>query len=169
MPFAGDPVYASDVETIEDYTTERPLVRLVQQANQSIPDATLTALTFGAGSEEIETTAGFHDTVTNNSRITPTVAGYYRFSGVYHTGIPTTLVSIDASFRKNGVTSIPSGTRGFSGSALAQAAMASCIQSMNGTTDYMELMAFQDSAGAANTNVSSRFTSFFECEFLRPL
>jgi hypothetical protein len=160
---AGDKAYWSDVAN----AINPPLVRLVQQAGQSIPDATQTALTFGAGSEDIDT-HGFHDTVTNNTRITPNVAGYYEFRGVYYTGAPTTPVSIDASFRKNGSTSIPSGERVNSG-AIATGVMATCTQPMNGSTDYMEFMAFQDSSGAVNTNVSARFTSYVECEYIRPL
>lgn len=53
--------------------------------------------------------------------------------------------------------------------AIAQSRSAGCIQAFNGSSDYMELMGFQDSSGAVNTNVSSRFTSFLEWKYLRPL
>jgi hypothetical protein len=140
----------------------------VQQSVQSIPDNTITALTFGASSEDIDT-HGFHDTASNTSRITPTVAGYYRFYGVYYCGTISVPVTIDASFRKNGATTIASGGKSPEAGTAAKSVTASCIQSMNGSTDYMEFMALQDSAGATNTNVSARFTSIFECEFIRPL
>src|SRR4051812_6538784 len=81
MVAAGDPVESADITTITDYTTGKPLVRLTQQAAQSIA-TTNTAITFGASSEDIDT-HGFHDTVTNNTRVTPTVAGYYRISATY--------------------------------------------------------------------------------------
>jgi len=165
---AGATVDATDITDLQGKTTGKPIGRLVQQAAQSIPDATVTALTFGAGSEEFDT-HGQHDTSTNPSRITPNLAGYYRFTGVYYTATMSTPVSIDASFRKNGSGSIASGGRYIPSSGTAQGVLATCTQPMNGTTDYIEFMAFQDSAGAVNTNVAGRFTSWLEWEFVRPL
>lgn len=165
MVSPGAKTYADDINDIADATTSRPLVRMIQTVAQSIPDATLTALTFST--EEIDT-HGFHDTGSNTSRITPNVAGYYRFTGTYMSGVPTTLVSVDCSLRKNGSTSFAPGSRGQAG-AIAQSQPTTAIISCNGTTDYVELMAFQDSSGAVSSNVSSRFSSVFECEFLRPL
>src|SRR3982750_3036163 len=94
MVAAGDIVYASDVQTVKDYTTGRPLVRLIQQVAQSVTSQVTpaTAVTFGASSESIDT-HGFHDTVTNNTRITPNIAGYYRATGiVWLAGATTTQV-----------------------------------------------------------------------------
>jgi hypothetical protein len=157
---AGAKIIAADIP-LENY----PVGRMVQAVAQSIPDATITALTFTT--EDFDT-HGQHDPVTNNSRITPNVAGYYEFHGVYYTAAPTTPANMDAFFRKNGTGSQASGDRGNDG-ALAQSRAAHITQPMNGTTDYMELCAFQDSAGATNSNVSARFTSYVEWKYLRPL
>lgn len=165
MVSPGAKTYADDINDVIDATTDKPLVRMVQTVAQSIPDNTQTALTFTT--EEIDT-HGFHDTGSNTSRITPTVAGYYRFTGTYMSGVPTTLVSIDCSLRKNGGTAAAPGNRGQAG-AIAQSQSSTAIFTCNGTTDYVEVVALQDSSGAVNTNVSSRFSSVFECEFLRPL
>lgn len=157
---AGNKIIASDIP-LENY----PVGRMVQAAAQSIPDATATALTWTA--EDFDT-HGFHDNVTNNSRITViSNPGYYEFSGTYYSSTPTTLANIDAFFRKNGTGSITSGDRGNEG-GIAQSKSARCMQPMN-VNDYIELMGQQDSAGAVNTNVSSRFTSFVEWKYLRPL
>jgi hypothetical protein len=138
---------------------------MVQAVAQSIPDNVATALTFTV--EEFDTD-GFHDNAVNNTRITVVARpGYYEFRGCYYSAAPTTLVSMDAFFRKNGVTSIASGDRGNDG-AIAQSKSASCIQLM-ALNDYVEFMALQDSAAAVLTNVSSRFTSYFEWKYLRPL
>jgi len=163
---AGAITYADDINDIADATTGKPLVRLVQTVAQSIPDATLTALTFSG--EDIDT-HGFHDTGSNTARITPTMAGYYRFTGTYFTAAPTTLANMDASLRKNGSTSIAPGPRGSATGNIAQSQSCTAMVSCNGTTDYVELLAFQDSTGAVNSNVSQRFSSVFECEFIRPL
>jgi len=157
---AGAKIIAADIP-IEEY----PLGRCVQAVAQSIPDAVVTPLTFTT--EEYDT-HGQHDPVTNNSRHTPNVPGYYEYHGAYYSAAPTTLANMDAFFRKNGAGSQPSGDRGNDG-AIAQSKSAHITQPMNGTTDYMELCAFQDSAGATNTNVSARFTSYMEWKYLRPL
>lgn len=157
---AGDKVYWSDIDDI----IAAPVGRLVQAVAQSIPDAVATALTWTT--EDFDT-HGFHDPTANNTRISPTVDGYYDFRAVYYTGAPTTLVTLDVHFRKNGAGSIASGLRGNAGS-IAQSVSAFCLQPMS-VGDYMDVMAFQDSAGAVNSNVSSRFTSFVEWRFVRPL
>lgn len=162
---AGDEITWADLSAISDLTVSRPLVRLVQTVAQSIPDNTATAITFTT--EDIDT-HNFHDTGSNTARITPTVAGYYTFRGTYFSGVPTTLVSIDASIRKNGATSFAPGPRGNAG-AIAQSQSTIAYIAMDGITDYCELMALQDSSGAVNTNVSSRFSSVFECIFERSL
>lgn len=175
VPVSGQPISSAeygirvrdaiiDLDARVSPILAKPLVRLVQAAAQSIPDNTSTALMFGAGSEEIDT-HGFHDTTTNNSRITPTIAGYYRFHGNYQSGTPTTLVVINVFFSKNG-SAIPPTGRGNNG-ALTQSQSVTGIIFCNGTTDYVQLTALQDSAGAVNTNVITPFISVFECEFLR--
>jgi len=156
----GDRILASTVNDIIKYGLNRALVRLVQTAAQSIPDATLTALTF-TGAEDIDV-YGFHDPTTNSSRITPNIPGTYLFFGSYFTAVPTTPVNIDCSIRKNAATVTATGNRDVLG-ALASSQYAQGIFDMNGSTDYAELIGFQDSSGAVNTNVSLRFSSHFSC------
>lgn len=159
---SGDIILSSTINDIIQYAMNPALVRLVQSAAQSIPDATLTALTF-TGTEDIDV-YGFHDPSTNSSRITPNIPGTYLFFGSYYTGAATTPVSIDCSVRKNG-SSVATGNRDTL-QTIAESQSAEGIFDMNGTTDYVELVAFQDSSGAVNSNVSSRFTSHFSCILL---
>ena len=165
MVAAGDEIVAADITEIEDLTIRKPLVRMVQTVAQSIPDATVTAMTFTT--EDIDT-HGFHDTVTNNTRITPNVAGYYTIRGAYFSAAPTTLVDFDCSLRKNGSTSLAPGNRGNAGGIVQSQACATLV-SFNGSTDYVELMAQQNSSGAVLSNVSVRFSSVFEAIFERSL
>lgn len=172
MPAAGEPIFIADILKIINASSARPIVRCVANAQQSIPDAVITALSFGA---EDWDTNGFHDPVTNNSRITPNIAGYYRFSGTFFIGPRTDFATIDASLRKNAAAApiAPAERKIFAiaASQASNALSASCTAQvlMNGTTDYMELCGFQDNAAnvAVLTNQSQRFTSVFECELLR--
>lgn len=172
MPFAGDPVYASDVETIADYTTQRPLVRLIQQAAQSIPHNTNTAVTFGAGSEDIDT-HNFHDVTTNPSRVKPTIAGYYRCRATTLHGSRTDYTAINGWIRKNGTGNLaPAHRYGPSTSSTqVQTTIAEAIVACDGVTDYVESVVLQGNTAAVaqSTNLSSQFSSVFEVEFLRPL
>ena len=165
MPSTGDEIVASDVTAISDLTVSRPIVRMVQTVAQSIPDATVTALTFTT--EDIDT-HGFHDNSTNNPRITPNTAGYYDVRGTYFTATSTSPVSQDCHLRQNGSGQIAPAERGISGT-IAQSQSTRALLAFNGTTDYVELMAFQDTSGAVNSNVASRFSSTFECIFVRSL
>ena len=160
----GDRILASTINDIIQYGLNRPTVRLVQSAAQSMPDNTQTALTF-TGTEDIDT-HGFHDPTTNSSRITPNVAGLYVFWGAYYTGAATTPVSIDCCLRKNAATATATGSRDTLGT-IATSSWAEAVFEMNGTTDYVELVGLQDSSGAVNSNVSLRFTSHFSCYLLR--
>lgn len=156
----GDLITAS----LLDLALNPPTVKLVQQTGQSIPDNVATALTFGTGSTVIDT-HGFHDESTNNTRITPNVAGRYRFFGCYFDDGMTTPVSRSAILRLNGTTNIAPGPRDV-GAAITSSKEATAIQEMNGTTDYVELLGQQDSAGASTSNVSLQQSSVFECEFI---
>jgi hypothetical protein len=167
---AGGPVQSADVTALAALTTGRPLVRLVQQATQSLADNTVTALTFGAGSEVFDT-HGFHDVVTNNTRITPSVAGYYRAVGALWIPNATTTASMEARINKNGTVQQIGRTKPDTANAIGSSVTVECIVSMNGTTDYVELAGMQDDTGgtARSTSVSTGFSSTFELEFLRPL
>lgn len=143
----------------------KPLGRLVQGTAQSLADATRVAITFGTGSTVIDTHA-YHSESVNNTRVTPTQAGYYRFSGTGFWAAQTTPASTDVTLRLNGTTALPSAWRG-SGGTVAGSGFAQVEQLMNGSTDYIELTINQDSSGAVNSNVSVNFTSSLEWEFLR--
>jgi len=161
MVATGDEINAEDITDIEDLTFRAPGVRLVQSVAQSIPDNTATAITFTT--EDLDPNS-FHDPVTNNTRITPTVAGWYRFNGTYFSATITTPVLFATYLRKNNASTIPPGYRGISTNSSPSVACEALIE-MNGSTDYVELVALQDSAGATNTAVSAYIACVFECEY----
>lgn len=170
---AGGPTNLADFQAILNATVSKPLVRLVQQAAQSLASDTDTAITFGASSEDVDT-HGFHDTGSNTSRITPSVAGWYRLSGTVWLTATTDVISFYASIGKNG-TIVASRNRlvlpSTATASVARSHAVNVMQQANGSTDYFELFGRQLKAAAAalNTNVSGSFSCSLECEFLRPL
>lgn len=166
---AGGIVQSVDITAVTALTTARPLVRLIQQASQSFAASTSAALTFGSGSEDIDT-HNFHDPSSNTSRITPTVAGYYRVSAtLWLTTSTINNVNFQVFVAKNG-SIIPPGYRlNFTGGSAVRSVSCSSIVSANGTTDYFEAIGQQATAGAISTQVGGGVNSVMEAEFLRPL
>lgn len=162
---AGQIVDDGDFTTIAQSSSERPIGRLVQSVAQALADNTQVAVTYAA---EDWDTHGFHSTVTNNTRVTPNVPGYYRFYVTTSYEGQTTPVLSDVLLRKNGSIAIAPGDRG---PGLTATFLQSCTAQieMNGTTDYVEHITRQDSAGSDNTVVSFQWTSVMEWEKVRDL
>jgi|ERR1700754_10862 len=159
---AGDIIFWSDVAD----AIRPPVVRLTQQAAQSLANAANGAITFGAGSEDIDT-HGFHDTTTNTSRITPTKAGRYRVKGTVALSAQNTVSLFAVFIGKNG-TSVQPFSRSKPGvvSTSTLSHDAEAIVELNGTTDYVEVYANQTSGGALNTQASGGVNSTLELEYI---
>lgn len=164
----GQPILADDVEAplveLYSYTLDKPVGRIVQGSAQTLNDGVDTAVTF-ASADEIDT-HGFHNPASNNSRVTPNVEGYYRFFGTVAFDAQTTGVTSECWFRLNGSTPKAPASRDV-GSAQDHTRHTTIMQYMNGTTDYVELIASQNSAGADTTNVDVQYTSVLEWELIR--
>lgn len=132
------------------FLTAPPIFQAWQSAAQSIPTGTVTAV--GMNTTDVDSYAG-HSNVTNNSRYTPTVPGWYLFVGSVSLVQNATSNRL-AEFRKNG------------GSSAVNLGQADCLTPdtnnpatvrtlamllCNGTTDYVELYAYQTSGIALNT------------------
>lgn len=185
LPVAGQPNSASlfgravrdaindldaRMSALEGFTTGKPIGMIVQVATQSLSNNVGAALQFAAA--DIIDTHAQHDIVTNNTRITPNVAGYYRFFGVlYHAG-RTDFTARSCWFQKNGSVNSPFGDRQDNLVNSVNVALATeTMQSMNGTTDYVEFMALQANTGAASvlTQNSTQFASGVMWEYVRGL
>lgn len=164
MVASGDEINASDITSLEDLTIRAPMCRLVQSGVQSIANNVGTALTFTT--EDFDP-YNFHDSVTNTTRILPTVAGWYRFHGTYFSSTFTSPTLFAVYLRKNGAT-IPPGMRAlYSAAVVSPGVNCTALIEMNGTSDYVELIALQASSGATNTAVSAYIASTFECKLER--
>jgi hypothetical protein len=166
---AGGRIFASDILAIIAGTTGKPVCRLIQQSAQSLTDNTEAALTFGAGSEAVDS-HGFHDTSVNPSRITPNKAGWYTLRGILTVPALATYASIQVAIRKNGA-NIPSVIReGPNATASSRSVQVAILEQANGTTDYFEVAGYQDNTANSAQNTPSTGGSFscvFECVFER--
>jgi hypothetical protein len=159
MP-AGDPVYADEVESSE----QAPIGRCVASIAQALADNVSVAI--GFTTEEFDS-HGQHSTSSNSQRVTPNVPGIYRFDGtVWFEGQVGPVLS-DVSFRLNGITYMAGvGTPGFT----TQFSLSTTLLiPMNGTTDYVELVARQNSNTADNTYFLSFLASTLQWKRERAL
>lgn len=142
----------------------RHVGRAYATSGQSLADATWTAITL---QDESFDTGNFHSTSSNQSRVTPSVAGYYRFTGTGSFESQSTGVGLDVGIRKNGSDFQGSPVR-IPGTTTIAAQQVSVIVSMNGSSDYCELVMRQDSAGSDNTQINDPFRPTLEWEYIGP-
>jgi hypothetical protein len=140
--------YGSDVTDSVTFLTNPPVFQAYQSAAQSIGNATLAAA--GLNTTVVDSYGG-HSNVTNNSRYTPTAAGYYLVLGQVGYAVSAAGNRL-ALFYKNGV-AVPVGQSGvFTPTAANFGIVPACsLIFCNGSTDYIELFAYQTSGGALNT------------------
>jgi len=133
-----------------------PSARVYGSANQSIADSSTVALAFN--SERYDTDS-MHDTATNNTRLTCNTTGTYSITGSVQFAANATgrrLIQV----RINGATVIA--TAGFntvSGSFNTDIVVTTDYQLS--ATDYVELVAFQNSGGALNVLATSNYSPEF--------
>lgn len=133
-----------------------PYVHLYQSSTgtQTIANTTPTAITFNAEVIDNPSGSGFHSTVSNTSRVTPTVAGrYFLMGGVCFPAAGTG--SFNAQFRKNGAVVLGAATyqdkQLYTSGFVALSAQCTATLVANGTTDYFELFTNQNSGGNLTT------------------
>lgn len=158
--------------TISTNTSDKSArVRLVAQSAQSIAHNTAVAIQFGASSEVLDL-KGWHDVTTNNSRVTPNIAGWYECWGTVALGGRTDYTNESAWIRTAGVNNMaPAGktvisTTQLNGTVMIQVPVVTVY--LNGSTDYVELVV-QHSNGASaaqNTALSGQFASVLEMKLV---
>lgn len=164
---AGQIALDSDFAAITAASSLKPICQVYLSVAQSIPDNTLTALTFGAENFDSH---GFHSTSVNPSRVTPTVAGIYRVTGTLFMTGGTDYNQIRTMARKNGATQFaPAGAMGNLTNAQGHGVNFTTMIEFNGTTDYVEMCVLQDNTAntARNALTSNPYITMFELEYLR--
>ena len=120
----------------------------------SIANSSFTKILFNT--EEFDTNNNFA-----SSRFTPTVAGYYQINAA--TGLPyiTAIISIF----KNG-TEYKRGIQNSGATNNVGGVIVSSLVFLNGSTDYVEIFAFQNS-GISQTNSADSQTTYFNGAMMR--
>src|SRR5262245_53472431 len=134
-----------------------PRVRVLKSAVQSLTNNTFEALTFNTESFDSH---GMHDTATNNSRITPNKAGLYWVKGQVSFASNAT-GHRDARIMKNGTTELHSQFLG-AVNGVNTKVQTSGLVDFNGSSDYVELEARQNSGGALDAAGGAVSDSHFE-------
>lgn len=167
---AGDIVFYVDLQDVIDGSLQKPLVKLVQQTLQSFAHNVDTPITFGTSSEIIDT-HGFHSETVNNTRVTPTVAGYYRCTGLFFVDSVSTITNYGVVVRLNGTVVAPRQRVQPSAQTFTKSVQVTTTVQVNGSTDFLDLCGYQFDTGAVarNSVVGGSFGSTFEVEFIRGL
>lgn len=175
-PFSGQIAVARDTSAIYVYNGSTwiqpkspaiPVGALHQASAQSLASGTPTAITFGTGSTDFDTHT-FHSESTNNTRVTPSVPGYYLVVGHVHMSAAA-YSQVVAAIQKNGTRVRPQNVMRPDTVSAASSAQTTAIVACNGSTDYFELTGNQTSSGSQNTSVVSNFESSLSWTYLRPL
>lgn len=141
---AGGTNRKTQASRLKTYIGDDKSARVFHSANQSLTDATVTVLAFD--SERFDTDT-IHDTATNNSRLTATTAGKYWIHGQVNYADNAT-GRRDLTIRLNGTTTIAD-VRVNPISGADTTVEVSTFYDLS-ATDYVELLAFQNSGGALN-------------------
>ena len=130
-----------------------PAFSAYQSTLQAVANNSATKIQFQT--KEFDTNTNFD--ATTNYRFTPTIAGYYQINGgVYYSA---SVQSGQVQIFKNG-TVYKLGNTGGNIAQSAQSCVVSSIVYCNGSTDYIELYAYQNSGGSVNTTAGGQTTYF---------
>lgn len=151
------------------FLLQPPMCKVRQTTGQSLPTGTFTALTFQT--EDIDP-FNWHSPTVNPTRITPTFPGWYR--GWYGVGFNT---GTGGQYRTAYVAKSGGGTvtRARRDSKPNVTAINRSLRGipfylpMNGTTDYFEVLAYQDSGSAMTLMATAQLNSEFFCRWWGPL
>lgn len=157
QPQAGRIIYAEQILAV----INKPIVRLIQASAQNIIENTLVALQWQGTIDDVDT-HNFHNPASNNSRITPNVAGYYSVNFTFYPALASTYTMMGAAVGKNGGPIHGRVRQAFVTGGASTAKGIQCSVSnifMNGTTDYFEGLGEQASGSTRTTLIAGSTTS----------
>ncbi len=157
---AGELVTAAymnaNIRDAGNFVRARPMAILRQAAAQSVPNGAWTAILMDT--EDLDRDAG-HSTSSNTSRYVGKTPGYYMFPYT----LPFTATATGARGARIRVNGADSATTGCgrsttNGTAVDTALCGVGFTYLNGSTDYAELVGYQNSGGALNTAILTEGT-----------
>jgi hypothetical protein len=121
--------------------------KVYRSAAYNLADSAATAIPWDA---EEEDPYGWHDNSTNNTRITPNLAGMYLVGGAYRTDAnPSAAARWVLALRKNNVDIVGGTSEVVQPAAGAEPGPTVAVPvRMNGSSDYFELIYYQSSGAA---------------------
>jgi hypothetical protein len=147
---------SAQVLTAAELNNAIPLC-VLENTSQVVANSTSTAVAFAT--EELDP-LNWHNNVTNNTRVTPNIAGFYfvtmQMNDVNAAGQTRAAVSL----QKNGAEITGVRVRMDTTGEDDDFALPGYVQ-CNGTTDYLEMVIFQTNTGAASRTITARFTVQF--------
>jgi len=137
------------------YKPQQPVAFDVYNGSaQSVSHGTWTKIALDT--ETYDTNSNFDSTT--NYRFTPTVAGYYQINGVVRFSQVNQLFI--CAIYKNGSQHKSGGRNQIVGTAYEQNVLVSSVVYMNGSTDYIELYAYQSSGSSRNVSAGPSLSYF---------
>lgn len=163
MPFPLQPVTDGDWNTLRrntDATSRRlnpilPQARVFNDANISVANNTVAALTFNS---ERYDSGDLHSTSVNTGRLTAPITGLYAVGACVSFASNATGIR-EVELRVNGTTVIAIDDRPANTGAVTVISIDT--QYRLAATDYVEVLAFQNSGGALNVLVSASYSPEF--------
>ena len=125
---------------------------------QATASGTSTKVT--CNTEEFDTNSNYDNAT--NYRFTPTVAGYYQVTGEIQYVATVSTAVCTAILYKNG-SQFKTGAQIHGSTTKAIGSIVSALVYFNGSTDYVELYAFQDTGLSQNLNGSASNVYFQAC------
>ena len=126
-----------------------PAFSAYASAGTSVSTATATKILYATNN--FDTNSNF-----SSSRFTPTVAGYYQISAsTRFAGTTLTATLITLSIYKNG------SSYQIAGGSASSSYLLPCVSAVvycNGSTDYIEIYGYQNSAGSVTTDNGTNYT-----------
>lgn len=150
-----------DADGVVSVSGNMPAFSAYASAGQTLANNTFTKIQINT--EEFDTASCFD--ATTNYRFTPNVAGYYQVSGAVMFTANATNIRLSAIY-KNG-TIYKSGNTTSAPAADQPVTCVSALVFLNGSTDYVELYALQDSGGSLVTTPISNWSTYFQAVMVR--
>ena len=152
------PLYNAAISALAAVAESPPKARVYHSMTQSLTTATQTALSFDSERWDTDT---IHDNSTNNSRLTCKTAGLYLIIGQVGYAFSATGVR-QTSIRLNGVTYLAAiATQAPTTGTFPARHIVSTTYPL-AVNDYVEVMAYQESGGALNTEVLANAVPEFQ-------
>lgn len=160
---SGGIITAADMNRALRGGPERPAC-IVRRASGSMPHSIANNGAVVPWDVETLDTHGWHSTSSNTSRITPNVAGWFELTAVLTWANSSATGRRATAFRKNGAGTVYPSI--ILGTTVGNTATYGGIElDANGTTDYFECFAYQNSGGGLN--IDDPTSTYFSVKWIR--